>query len=236
MDRTVMNWISSGLCLVLAGFPSALAGPDHRDSCKIEVDIDELDADLFPDGDSWLLRVRYEVDIEDACRGEQLELQLTFEDDDRRVVDTEGRALCEVIPLAIPRSCHGDEQTFAACAEFRLPRGAVCHADDFEVLASVTRAGESCSLDSEDTTAKPHYPVIVVSCPPRVVEVAPVVIEQPVVFVERPVAVVERPVVVASPAVVVHEIPRRVEIVRYHPHVQVEYRRRPNYVRIGARW
>lgn len=234
LNRAMFQAAWCGLAIAgLATVPPALA--DHGKCCKIEVDIDELDADLYPDGDSWLLKVRYEVDVEDACRGERLELRLKFEDDDHCLVDDQGRALCEIVPLVHATHCDGDELTFSGCAEIRLPRGAVCHPGDFDVNASVTRAGESCSLDSEDTSATPHYPIVVVSCPPRVVEIAPVVVERPVV-IERPAIVVERPVIVAPSPVVVHEIPRRVEVVRYHPSVHVEYRRRPHYVRVGARW
>lgn len=227
--------IAGGFFLTTAALPFASADSERRHQCKVEVDVDELDADLFPDGDSWTLKVRYEVDVEDACRNEQFDLRLRFEDDDRCVIDEEGRAFGEAVRLSHPNSCDSDEQTFAGSLEIRLPPGAVCHPRDFEVHASVTRVGDPCVLDSEDTTATPHYPVIVISSPVRVVEAAPRLVQQPIV-VESPRILVERPVVLAPAPLVVHASPRRIEVVRYHPQAYVEYRRRPRYVHVGVRW
>ncbi len=227
--------IDGGLILVGAALPFASADSERRRECMVNADVDELDADLFPDGDSWTLKIRYEVDVEDACRNHSVELRLRFEDDDRCVIDGEGRALGEVVQLSRPSSCEDDEQTYSGCVEIRLPRGAVCHPRDFEVHASVTRAGDACVLDREDTTATPHYPMIVMASPVRVVEIAPLVVQRPIV-VEPPTIVVERPVVLAPAPILVHGHSRRIEVVRYHPHAYVEYRRRPRYVHVGARW
>lgn len=227
--------IVGGLALAGASLPIASADSERRHQCKVEVDVDELDADLFPDGDCWTLKVRYEVDVEDACQSEQFDLRLRFEDDDRCVIDSEGRALGEIVRLSHPRSCDSDEQTFSGCLEIRLPPGAVCHPHDFEIHAAVTRAADPCVLDSEDTTATPHFPVIVVSNPVRVVEIAPLVVREPIV-VESPPIVVERPVVLAPAPIVVHSPLRRIEVVRYRPGTHIEYRRRPRSVHVGAHW
>lgn len=210
-------WTTSTCVALLAlagGIPSASAD-DHRKCCKIDVDIDELDADLYPDGDGWRLKVRFEVDVEDACPGERLTLNLQFSDDDCRIGDAKGRPLMHTIALDRPTECDDDEQTFEGCAEIRFGGAEIRDPQEVEVHATVTRAGESCTLDKEDSSAEAHLPVVVVECAPRVVEVCRV---DPV-FVE-----VRRPCI--RPAV----------YVRKECGSAVVEVRRPYYVRVGVRW
>lgn len=195
--------------LAAAGAVPAWAG-DHHKCCKLDVDIDDLDADLYPDGDGWLLKVRYEVDVEHACGGDHLVLNLQFSDDDCRIADGNGRNLTQVVALDRPSKCDGDEQTFIGCAEIRLAGNAIADPKDVDVHATVTRAGDSCTLDSENTSADAHLPCVVVECAPRVVEVRHV----------EPVIVVRRPVVYVRPAC--------------YPGVVTV--RRPYYAHVGVRW
>jgi hypothetical protein len=179
--------------LALGAIAVPVCAGEHGRCCKIEVDIDELDADLYADGDGWLLKVRYEVDVEDACNGEHLTLNLHFSNDDCRVVDADGRVLTHTIPLDQPTECDDDEQTFAGRVELRLDGKTVTDPDDFEVHAAVTRAGGSRVLDRENTSADVHRPRVVVACESRVVEVErePVVVEvrrrctEPIVYVRK---------------------------------------------------
>lgn len=192
-NRTLTLLTCFALLALAAGARPAWAG-DHGKCCKIDVDIDELDADLYPDGDGWLLTIRYEVDVEDACEGEQLLLNFEFSHDDCRIRQADGRPLLHSIRLDHPTKCDDDEQTFESSIELRLTGDEVGDPDEFEVHAAVTRPGGSCALDKDSTSADVHRPHVVVQCEPRVVEVRqaePVVVEvrppcdEPVVYVRK---------------------------------------------------
>jgi hypothetical protein len=214
MKHRIWTIIACIVPLALAGgVPSALAGEHHK-CCKIDVDIDELKADLYPDGDGWLLNVRYEVDVEHACADEQLTLNLQISDDDCRIVDAHGRPLTHTIALDRPTECDDGEQTFEGCAEIRLAGAAIGDPKEVDVHATVTRAGDACTLDKKNSSAKAHLPVVVVECAPRVVEVRRV---EPVVELRRTCV---RPVV----------------YVRQECRSAVVEVRRPHSVRVGVRW
>lgn len=219
------NWI--GILTVVASSVTggvAYAG-DHGRCCKPSADIDKLCADVFPDADGWLIRVRYEVEVEHACAEHGFVLNLTVEDDDAWVCGDGGRALVTPIELRAPVELRGSvagckgETEFAGEAEIRLPRGAIHCPRDVTVHGRVTRSGDGCTLDHESDDADYHPPVVIVERAPRVVEVVwPV--REVVVVRSRPVEVVK--------------VVRPVEVVR--PAAVVEVRRRPTRVFVGARW
>src|SRR5262245_56041413 len=117
--RPILTLCAAVATLALAGGTPSWAGDhhDHHKCCKIDVDIDELHADLYPDGDGWLLKVTWEIDVEDACDREHLVLHLEFSNDDHRVVDADGHPLTHTIALDRPSKCKHDEQTFEGAVD-----------------------------------------------------------------------------------------------------------------------
>lgn len=237
--------------VVLAGMASssALAGDRHR--CpKPDVDIESLKAELLPGGDDWIVRVRYKVEIEDACPQDGFELGMEIRENGYCLTDGAGQVFTVFAPLDRPVAWDGDEAKYEACIELRPPPGAIRRPDALRLHAYVTFAGDSCRLDDESTRIQYCAPGVVVEAAPAVVEV---VRPAPVVHVVRPAPVVEivrpapvvtvvrpAPVIVTRPAVVVSRSAYAAPVVVREPRrggfVGVGVASHDVRVRVGARW
>lgn len=189
-------------------------------------DLEGLRADLYPDGSDWVVKVRYDVELEGAHPEDRYLLALQFSDDDCRVMDAEGRPVEVVVPLERPTGVDAHELVFRNAVEARLPGGAVRRPHALRVHGAVLREGESHIRDEKSTAATAHLPVVYVESP-RVVEV---VRPAPVVHViERP-----APVVYAAPVVRVIDRGPVVHVVDRGPRTVVV--RRPGHVRVVRSW
>lgn len=177
---------------------------------QTDVDIEGLKADLYPDGEDWTLRIRYDVEVERAQPDERFLLALQFSDDGYRIRDAEGRPMEVIVPLEFPVEAKRDKQVFKDTIEVRLPGEAVRRPYDVRVHAGAIREGGSPAFDTKETRAAAHLPVVVIESRPQVVEI---VRPAPVVHVieRRPVVhVVHR-----APRVVEVHRPRTVRVVRW---------------------
>lgn len=140
------------LATVVTGTFAAAAGADdgfrHRRRLRSDAEIDSLKAELRPDRHGWQLLVKYEVEIEDARRGEafDLELQLT----DRRgrpLFDQNRRPLALVIPLVHPSDVDDDEVEFEGTHVARLPIAVIQLPRDVRLCGKVVRLQDGRVLD-----------------------------------------------------------------------------------------
>lgn len=233
------RWFSAmTACGALAG--TALAGD------RIDADIDTLQADLYHDAPGWLLKVRYSVEVEDACRGERFLLSMTLTEDGCALLDEFGRPITLTVPLMRTIERDGDERTLAGCTDVQLPPRSIRDPDDVEIEAIVAREGGSRVLDREDCdvdfrgscgpAVEIHQPR-----PVFVTQPAPIVLRQPQTIIvrdTRPVVVREvRPApIVVRPAPIVVREPR--PIVVRQPTRIIE-RREPRsgvHVNVGVRF
>lgn len=111
-----MKAASMGMALVLAlsaflGVPEPARASHH----KLDVDIDDLDAEIRWDGQKWSLRVKYEVDIENAAPGEAFDLVLNLVSR-----SGSGQPVQIVVPLVTPSEVDDDEFEYKSILLARL--------------------------------------------------------------------------------------------------------------------
>lgn len=116
-----------------------------------EADIDDLDAKLVPEAQTWRLLVKYDVEIEDCRPGEVFDLVFHISENGRILPDAQGRPFQIVIPLTAPTEIDDDELTFKS--RFHLPIGyqSFREPDELRLHARVMVRGGHRPLDREST-------------------------------------------------------------------------------------
>lgn len=147
------------LATVMAGLLTATAGADngfrHRGRSRADADIDSLKAELRPDRHGWQLLVKYEVEIEDARRGEAFDLVLQLTNRrGRPLTDRNRRPLTLVIPLERPYKVDGDEVEFKNTLATRLPSAVIRLSKDLKLRGAVVRVQDRRVLDTKKTSLK----------------------------------------------------------------------------------
>ncbi len=145
------------LATLLAGMLTTAAGADHgfRRRSRADADIDKLKAELRPARGGWQLLVKYEVEIEDARRGEAFDLVLELTTRRGRPLrDRNGRPLTLVIPLGHPSDVDDDEVEFEDTFVTRLPAGKFRLPKGVKLRAEVVRLQDNRVLDAKRTSIK----------------------------------------------------------------------------------
>ncbi len=124
----------------------------HR--LRSEADIDSLRGELYHARREWRLRIRYEVEIEDALPFEQFELQVRVYERGRPVLDMRRRPLVIVLPLRYPTDVDDDELEFEDRVTVRLPYDAVCNPKRLKLEALVVRLNDGRVLDDSRRSVK----------------------------------------------------------------------------------
>lgn len=145
----------SGLA-ILGSATAAHAGGARGYRDKADADIDSLTARIeFADG-QWALAVRFDIEIEDARRGDRFDLVLTLADGRCDLRDQLGRPITVVVPLLQPVSIEdgGEEIRFRDEVVVNLPDGVFARPDRLRLHARVISANSGRSLDDDTTSVK----------------------------------------------------------------------------------
>lgn len=143
--------------MTLAAWPAAGLADGGRfryDRYRTEADIESLDGDLRYARGDWRLRVRYDVEIEDARRRDRFDLVLTVSERGCPLLDRRGRPLRFVIPLDRPTKIDRDEITFRRQVVLRLPDGSFHNPKRLRLVARIVRADNGRVLDKEGESIK----------------------------------------------------------------------------------
>ena len=117
--------------------------------CEAEADIDRLRADIRGDCHGWRLTVRYEIEIEDARRGEAFELLLNVYENGRPVTDEHGRVMTVVVPLDCPSDVDDDEVEFEGKIRTEFTKGAISCPRSLKLRGKVVPRGHGAVLDEK---------------------------------------------------------------------------------------
>jgi hypothetical protein len=140
------------LAAVLSGFLCAGATASHGghlSHSRLDVDIEDLDADIRWDGQKWSFRVEYDVEIENVAPGEAFDLVLN-------VIDRTGRVqpIQIVVPLVTPSEIDDDELEYESSVIARFDPTLVSDPKKLRVRAEVVPRGGGVVLDHEETSVK----------------------------------------------------------------------------------
>lgn len=193
------NHASWGLATILAVMfaapPMVSADRDgDRRKSEAEADIEDLHARMrFEDG-QWIMSVKYKVEIEDACEGEQFDLILALTECGRTLVDSTGREMTVNIPLDRPIKVedHGEEVYFKDVITLPFADGVFEQVDKLKLEARVVPFGGGCALDDDDT--KVHCESVVYHAPPPPPVFVPLPPPQPVLVPLPPPTTIMQPV------------------------------------------
>jgi len=134
------------LAALLSGFLCAGAAASHP---RLDVDIEDLDAEIRWDGQKWWFRVEYDVEIEDSAPGEAFDLVLN-------VIDRTGRVqpIQIVVPLVTPSEVDDDELTYESSVIARFDPPLVGDPKKLRVRGEVVPRGGGVVLDHDETSVK----------------------------------------------------------------------------------
>ncbi|MFH1746161.1 MAG: hypothetical protein ABIG44_03860 [Planctomycetota bacterium] len=131
----------------VAPAPSAVAGgPD--------IDIEDLKGSIWRSAEGWTVRLRCEVEIEDARRGDRFELVFRLTERGQTVVDGAGYPVEVVVVLDRPVKVDDDEIEFRQAVRVKLPRHYIRDPKHLRVHATVLRAGSNRALEHESKSIK----------------------------------------------------------------------------------
>lgn len=129
-------------------------GRSWRDRNRAEADIESLHGDLRYTRGDWQLRVRYDIEIEDARRRDRFDLVLTVLERGRPLLDRWGKPVRFVVPLNRPTKFKRDEITFRRQVTIQLPDGSFHNPKRLRLVAKVVRADNGRVLDKEGESIK----------------------------------------------------------------------------------
>lgn len=148
------NGAATAILLTLGLCGTAATADHERDRKRPDADIDSLRADIWSGHGEWLLRVRYEIEIEDFRPGERFELVLHLTERGRRLVDRKGRVIEIVVPLDRPTEVDDDELEFEDVLTVRLPARVLSNPKRLRIHAAVVSAGGVRPLDHKDRSVR----------------------------------------------------------------------------------
>jgi hypothetical protein len=153
--------LTTAAAVVLIGLlASEGSADDRRHHKRPDVDIEKLKGEVWRSPDEWLLRVRYEVEIEDWRRGDAFELVAYVTEDGYRLANPAGQPVEFVIPLDRPSEVDDDELEFESSFTVRLPERSFRDPDRLRLHGMVVFAGDSLPLEKEDTSIKYDRPKV----------------------------------------------------------------------------
>ena len=148
-----MKSFSIGTALLMAlPVVFSLAQPAQASKSRLDVDIEDLDAEIRWDGQKWSLRVEYDVEIEDAAPNETFDLVLNLVNRTNA-----GQPVQIVVPLVSPSEVDDEEFEYESAVVARLDAGLVGDPDHVKVHAVVVRHGGGEVLDQDKTSVKHRH-------------------------------------------------------------------------------
>lgn len=145
-----LSALAAGALLTLAAATRPVEASGRHRSGRADADIDSLDASLRQTRGGWLLRVDFEIEIEDACRSERFSLLLRVTEQGRPTLDREGRPIVFEIPLDRPTDIDDEELEFERSVVLTLPGGAIWNPDKLKLEAKVIATRDGRVLDRDD--------------------------------------------------------------------------------------
>lgn len=113
----------------------------------LDVDIEDLDAEIRWDGEKWRLVVEYDVEIENSIPGEAFDLILNLVSRSRP-----GQPVQIVVPLVTPTEVDDDELEYESSVVARIDPALIGEPDRLRLEAMVIRRGGGEVLDSDHTS------------------------------------------------------------------------------------
>lgn len=149
----MLRWIvgSVAAAVVLLGAGDAAAGHKRH---KADVDIESLKAELFDSGRGWEVVIRYKVEIEDACPGDEFDVIFELTECGRPLRDRNGRPVQVREQLDWPVEADDDEVKFDDTLSMPVPAGSFCDPGKLRVRAVVVRAEDGRRLDCKEKGVK----------------------------------------------------------------------------------
>lgn len=117
----------------------------------LEGDLDDLDAELIAEPQTWRLVVEYEVEIEDARPGDAFDLVFHISENGYVLPDAQGRPYQIVIPLDQPTEIDDDEMTFESRFSVQIGYNSFQDPDHLRLHARLIPRGYNHPLDKEST-------------------------------------------------------------------------------------
>lgn len=143
-------WTRITMTLFLAGFLPAGADalePQPVSRSRVEVDIEDLDAEIRWDGEKWRLVVEYDVEIEHASAGDSFDLVLNLFNKSRP-----DQPVQIVVPLTQPSEVDDDELEYESNVVARLDPNLVIDPHKLRLCGLVVRRGGGEIMDEKTTS------------------------------------------------------------------------------------
>lgn len=134
---------------LLAASSAAFAFDDEH-----EVDIDKLKGEIWFSQDRWHVGMNYVVEIDSPRAGAVYILEIQFKQNDRPVIDKDGKRISIVIELDRPSKRKDNEFEFANVATVDLLREYITVPDKVEIVAAVYEQKTAVTLDTKDSKVK----------------------------------------------------------------------------------
>lgn len=148
------NGTATAMILTLGLCGTAATADHERNRKRPDADIDSLRADIWYGRGGWLLRVRYEIEIEDFRPGERYELVIRLTERGCKLVDRKGRPIEIVVPLDRPTEVDDDELEFEGVLTVRLPARVLSNPKRLRIHAAVVPEGGVRPLDRKDRSVR----------------------------------------------------------------------------------
>lgn len=158
MRRLPMRCTAPLFLFLLAS--AALAGDPPRPPLPtLDIEFDKLKGDILRDRGEWLLRVRYEVEIEDPPRVlPALDLVVDVFVYGRPLIDDQGHPLQFVFPLDRPTEIEDDEIEFKGGAIAPLSFRSIIDPDEMEIIGRVMLRGDNRPLAVKEDDVSRYRP------------------------------------------------------------------------------
>jgi hypothetical protein len=130
---------------------------DHKDH-KQKAKIDSLDVELRHDGCFWAVEIEYEVELEGFADDDVIILGLELLEDDKPVLDGDGKPMAFVLDLGEPKKDKKGKREYEGRVQIRVHKDWVKDDDDLELKASLVREADGRVLDVEEESADQDRP------------------------------------------------------------------------------
>jgi hypothetical protein len=147
--RASSFWMS--LAMILAAL-AGTAEPARASHSRLDVDIEDLDAEIRWDGEKWSFHVEYEVEIKHAAPDQAFDLVLNLISKSNN-----GQPVQIVVPLVTPSKMKDDKVEYKSTLAARIDSALIGEPDRLKVHAVVVPRGGGEVLDKESTSVKHRH-------------------------------------------------------------------------------